>query len=236
MKRDDFEIYFREVCYQDKITNYIRNFEPYIRFSKISNSIGIWKNSRILLVEIQNKIFKEQSERLKSIYASEKNRIDPNEVKVFKEYFKEKYKFYYDLKNKMNDKQEKIHQSYNYNIVFAPLIVSINSEIRFNLKELCDYFQIQFDISIDKGKAFSYSIDLFFPNYFQQQSRYFSYSPYEMTYNELNYNSSSKTASKNMIILVGEDYQLEVKSTEVLRDVYNVKDGFVVNGNTVYLA
>ncbi len=191
MKRDDFEVYFRETCYVDRITNYIRNFEPFIRFNKISNSINIWKNSRILLVEIQSKIFREQSEKIKSIYISEKNRIDPNEVKAFKEYFKEKYKFYYSLSDKMNDKFEKIHQSYNYDIVYPPLITSINSEIRFNLKELCDYFQIQFDISIDKGKAFSYSIDLFFPNYFKQQTRYFSYSPYEVTYNELNYNNTT---------------------------------------------
>lgn len=139
----------------------------------------------------KNKISKEQKDRHRAIYTYEKSRIDPNGVKIFKEYFKEKYKFYYELKDKDNDKIEKIHQSYNYDIVYPPLITSINSEIRYNLKDLCDYFQIQFDISIDKGKAFSYSIDLFFPNYFHQQSRYFTYTPYELTYNEISYGSRS---------------------------------------------
>ena len=179
----------------DRITNFIQNFEPYIKFSNITNSINIWKNSRILLVEYQNKILREERERMKAIYSAEKNRIDPNEINIFKDYFKDKYKFHYDLREKMSDNVNKIHQSYNFDIVYPPLIISINSEIRINLKDLCDYFQIQFDISIDKGRAFSYSIDLFFPNYFHQQSKYFSFNPYELIYKELSYSHLAKTGS-----------------------------------------
>ena len=202
MRREDFDIYFRETCYIDKITNYIKNFEPYIRFSNLTNSVNIWKNSKILLFDFKNKIFKESNDKLREIYTTEKNNIFPNEIKIFKEYFKEKYKFYYDLKDKINDRIEIIHQSYNCDIIYPPLITSINSEIKYNLKDLCDYFQIQFDISIDKGKAFSYSIDLFFPYYFKQQSRHFTYSPYELTYNEIN--NDSRSCSNIIIYFSGQ--------------------------------
>ncbi len=36
-----------------------------------------------------------------------------------------------------------------------------------------------------------------------------------------------------ILSLVGEDYQLEVKATEVLRDTYNAIEGFVINSENV---
>lgn len=162
--------------------------------------------------------------KLKSIYSNEKNKCPPSDIKLFKEYFKEKYKFYYDLKNKMDDKNIKLFNSYNYDIVFPPIIISINSEISFNIKELCDYFQIQFDITIDKGKAFSYSIDMFFPKYFKQQTNNFTYNPYELTYSDLDQNeTNAKEVSSNR----------EERTTEVLRNTYNLKEGFLVNNEDV---
>ena len=224
LRRDDFEVFFREQCYRVRINHHIKNFEPYIRFIKLISGINIWKNSKILGKEIQSKIYNEQMNKLKSIYSNEKNKCPPSDIKLFKEYFKEKYKFYYDLKNKMDDKNIKLFNSYNYDIVFPPIIISINSEISFNIKELCDYFQIQFDITIDKGKAFSYSIDMFFPKYFKQQTNNFTYNPYELTYSDLDQNeTNAKEVSSNR----------EERTTEVLRNTYNLKEGFLVNNEDV---
>jgi hypothetical protein len=97
------------------------------------------------------------------------------------------------------------------------------------VKEICDYFNIQFDITIDKGKAFSYTIDLFYPNYFMQQSKNFQYNAYELTISEMA-NAFTKTVES------GDDVTVETKATEVLRNKYNLRDGFVVNNeNVIYL-
>lgn len=205
------------------MNSHLKNFEPYIKFVKFS-AVDIWKQSRIIGQEFQLKIYNEHMNKLKNIYSHEKNKCDPSDIKLFKEYFREKYKFYYDLKDKMEDKFKKLFNSYNYDIVFPPIIISINSEINYNIKELCEYFQIQFDITIDKGKAFSYSIDMFFPKYFKQQTRNFTYNPYELTFQELDPNESNS-----------KDVAPDSKSTDVLRNTYNLKEGFVVNNEDVIL-
>lgn len=196
----------------------MKNFEPYIKFVKLNAAVEIWKKSKIIGNDFQQKNYNEQINRIKQIFAHEKAKWDPADLKIFKEYFKEKYKFYYELKDKMDDKHKKILSSFEYDIIFPPLVISMNAEISHYIKELCEYFQIQFDISIDKGKAFSYSIDIFFPNYFKQQIKNFTYLPYELTLNEMDSND-------NDLQDIGE----ELKITEVLRNTYNNSDGFLVN-------
>ncbi len=118
----------------------------------------------------------------------------------------------------MDDPLKKIMNSYEYDIIFPPLVISMNGEINYYIKELCEYFQIQFDITIDKGKAFSYSIDIFFPKYFKQQIKNFTYIPYELTMNELD-------PYENDFQDLGGDFKI----TEVLRDTYSNSQGFLVN-------
>jgi len=222
LRKDDFEVYYRQRCYYDRITSHIRTFEPYIRLQCLKQGVEIWKNSKLKLSEYRQTVFDDVMARVKTIYTAEKVKINANHLKIFKEYFKGKYKFYYDLKEVSQNPEVSIYQSSNYDLVFPPLIITINSEIKHLLKEICDYFQIAYDIGIDKGKAFSYSIDLFYPVYFNHQSKNFIYNDYELTLSEM----------LNTVIDTYESEQnvnIETKQSLVLRTSYDVNGGFVVN-------
>ena len=161
IRKDDFEVYYRERCFNDRITSHIRTFKPYIRLQCLKQGVDIWKKSKQKLYLYRQTVFEEVMDKVKSIYTAEKTKIESSNLKIFKEYFKGKYKFYYDLKELSQVTENAIYQTANYDLVFPPLIITINSEIKHLLKEICDYFQIIYDVGIDKGKAFSYSIDLF---------------------------------------------------------------------------
>jgi len=222
LRKDDFEVFYRERCFHDRISCHIRTFEPYIRFQTLKQGVDIWKNSRLKLFVFRKRQFDDVMSTVKTIYTAEKLKIESNNLKIFKEYFKGKYKFYYDLKEISETPEVSIYQTSNYDLHFPPLIITINSEIKHLLKEICDYFQIKYDVGIDKGKAFSYSIDLFYPNYFNLQSKNFVFNDYELTLGEM-LNTVINTYESN------ESIKLETKQTLVLRTSYDVNSGFVVN-------
>ena len=114
---------------------------------------------------------------------------------------------------------------FTYDIFYPPLVISINSEIRPYLKELCEYFNIPYDLNIDKGKAFSYNINIFYPDYFAKQTKCYKFNSYELTYNEISLGELTNENVKDFIS--GE----ETKTTKILRQKYDNKEGFVVNGN-----
>jgi hypothetical protein len=229
LRKDDFEIYFREKCYQDKLTSHINCFKSVIKFLPLKSGLEIWKNSKIYLHRTFKKIFEDSSKRLKKIYKEEKMKCENSDLKIFKDYFKSKYKFHYNLKDKFaeqimgTENKQRFYQTYNYDVFYPPLIITMNSEIRMNLRDLCEYFNIKYDVSIDKGRAFSYSIDLFFPNYFASQSNNFTYNSYELTLNEMFSSELITDQSEEDKIL------LDTKATEVMRNKYNPTIGFVVN-------
>ena len=225
LRKDDFEVYFRELTYRSKVTLHLKSFSPFITYAPIKSGFEIWKNSKTFLNTLFRKAYENQIKNIKSIYSSEKQRCNPNDLKVFKEYFKSKYQFYYKMKIEFEN--EKTTYNFTYDIYHPPLIISINSEIRPYLKELCEYFLIPFDLSIDKGKAFSYSIDVFYPKYFSQQSKNFQFNSYELTFNEI--------ASGEIKQEKKSDIEVETKTTEILRNKYNIKDGFLVNGDNKFL-
>ena len=162
---------------------------------------------------------------IKNIYKSEKSHCPANDIKLFKEYFKSKYQFYYKMKNEFED--EKTCYNFSYDIYYPPMIISLNSEIRPYLKELCEYFNINFDLSIDKGKSFSYNINVFYPTYFGIQSKNFQFNPYELTFNEI---ISGEMTNKNK-----NEINIEAKPTEILRNKYKLDVVFDTwsNGKTI---
>ena len=220
LRKDDFEVYFREILYKNKVNLIINSFKSCITFAPISKGNKIWKNSKFFLNNYFKKNFEKKMKDIKNIYKSEKSHCPANDIKLFKEYFKSKYQFYYKMKNEFED--EKTCYNFSYDIYYPPMIISLNSEIRPYLKELCEYFNINFDLSIDKGKSFSYNINVFYPTYFGIQSKNFQFNPYELTFNEI---ISGEMTNKNK-----NEINIEAKPTEILRNKYNVKDGFLVNG------
>jgi len=226
LRKDDFEVFFRETCYFNKNLNHLRTFEPVVKFLPIKSGLEIWKNSKINLQNSFRKIYENSMKRIKTILNEEKQKCEAGDLKQFKEYFKSKYIFYYNLKKKYDQDQKNTKKNLritftNFDIVYPPLIISLNSEIRFYIKELCDYFNIKYDISIDKGKVLSYSIDSFFTPYFNSQCKNFTYNPYEIKYSEI-----AKKLEEN-----SDDISIEDIHTEVLRRKYSPHHGFVVNQN-----
>ena len=225
LRKDDFEVFLREKTYFNKVTIHLKSFAPMITYSPIKSGCEIWKTSKIFLHNMFYKHYENQIKNIKSIYSTEKQRCNPNDIKLFKEYFRGKYNFYYNMKTEYEN--EKTKYNFTYDIFYPPLIISINSEIRPYLKELCEYFLIPFDLSIDKGKAFSYSIDVFYPKYFSKQSKNFQFNSYELTFNEI--------ASGEIKQDKKSDIEIETKATEILRNKYNLTDGFLVNGDNKFL-
>lgn len=220
LRKDDFEVYFRDVIYKNKITSTLKAFGPNVSFIPIKDGLEIWKQSKIYLNSYFKKNYDSLMKNIQSIYKSEKKKCNSSDLKLFKEYFKNKYQFFYKLKNDFNDPSK-----FTYDMFYPPLIISINSEIRPYLKELCEYFNIPYDLSIDKGKAFSYNINVFYPDYFAKQTQCFKFNSYDLTYNEIALGELTNENIKDFIS--GED----TKTTKILRQKYNTKDGFVVNGD-----
>ena len=220
LRKDDFEVYFRDVIYKNKITSTLKAFGPNVSFIPIKDGLEIWKQSKIYLNSYFKKNYDSLMKNIQSIYKSEKKKCNSSDLKLFKEYFKNKYQFFYKLKSDFNDPSK-----FTYDMFYPPLIISINSEIRPYLKELCEYFNIPYDLSIDKGKAFSYNINVFYPDYFAKQTQSFKFNSYDLTYNEIALGELTNENIKDFIS--GED----TKTTKILRQKYNTKDGFVVNGD-----
>ena len=220
LRKDDFEVYFRDVIYKNKITSTLKAFGPNISFIPIKDGLDIWKQSKIYLNNYFKKSYDSLMKNIQSIYKSEKKKCNSSDLKLFKEYFKKKYQFFYKIKSDFNNPAK-----FTYDMFYPPLVISINSEIRPYLKELCEYFNIPYDLSIDKGKAFSYNINVFYPDYFGKQTKCFKFNSYELTYNEIVLGELTNDNIKDFIS--GED----TKTTKILRKKYNTKDGFVVNGD-----
>ena len=220
LRKDDFEVYFRDAIYKNKITSTLKAFGPNVSFIPIKDGLEIWKQSKIYLNSYFKKSYDSLMKNIQSIYKSEKKKCNSSDLKLFKEYFKDKYQFFYKMKNDFSNPAK-----FTYDMFYPPLVISINSEIRPYLKELCEYFNIPYDLSIDKGKAFSYNINVFYPDYFAKQTKCFKYNSYELTYNEIVLGELTNDNIKDFIS--GED----TKTTKILRKKYNTKDGFVVNGN-----
>ena len=220
LRKDDFEVYFRDVIYKNKITSTLKAFGPNVSFIPIRDGLDIWKLSKIYLNSYFKKKYDSLMKNIQSIYKSEKKKCNSSDLKLFKEYFKAKYQFFYKMKNEFINPAK-----FTYDMFYPPLVISINSEIRPYLKELCEYFNIPYDLSIDKGKAFSYNINVFYPDYFGKQTKCFKFNSYELTYNEIVLGELTNDNIKDFIS--GED----TKTTKILRKKYNTKDGFVVNGD-----
>ena len=228
LRIDDYQIYLREITYEMKVKYQLTFFEPRIKYLSFKKGVDIWKNSKILLSNKTMSLYNNKMKALKAIFNNEKSNQDVD-IKHMKEYFKNKYSFYYNLKDIIennNDEIKQITQSYNYDKIYPPFVISINSEIQYYLKELCENFNISFDIGIDKGKAFSYSIDLFYPTYFNNQSENFTFYPYEFTLRDFSqYKYFDKDNSKD------SEFKLVNKPSSVLRNKYNLDEGFFVNNN-----
>ena len=220
LRKDDFEVFFRDSIYKNKITATLKAFGPNVSFIPIKDGLEIWKQSKIYLNSYFRKSYDTLMRNVQSIYKSEKKKCNSSDIKLFKEYFKDKYQFFYKMKSEFNSPAK-----FTYDIYYPPLVISINSEIRPYLKELCEYFNIPFDLNIDKGKAFSYNINLFYPDYFAKQTKSFKFNSYELTYNEISLGELTNENVKEFIS--GE----ETKTTKILRQKYDNKEGFVVNGN-----
>ncbi len=244
LRKDDFEVYLREICFRDKLFYQLRNFEPNFKFINLNSGYDIWKNSRIFLKNITEDLYKNETKKMDLIFNHEKSRCTPGERKVFKEYFKDKYKYYYLLKERMESENLKaeLTRSYIFDICYPPLIVTMNSEIKYNMKELCDHYKLDFDISIDKGKAYYYYLDGKIPEIFGNQKNYFNYNLYEIIEIEeaKNVRRFKKGAdSQNLLdkgIIINEDeqiFKLENKITDILRDKYHLDEGFNVHSEYV---
>jgi len=127
LRKDDFEVYLREICFKDKLFYELRNFEPFFKFVNIKSGYEIWKNSKIFLKGIRENIYHNEIQKLELIYNYEKSRCSPAERKVFKEYFKNKYKYFYLLKEKVETEnlKNKLMQSYIHDICYPPVIITI---------------------------------------------------------------------------------------------------------------
>ena len=220
LRKDDFEVYFRDSIYKNKISATLKAFGPNVSFIPIKDGMEIWKQSKIYLNTYFRKSYDTLMRNVQSIYKAEKKRCSASDIKLFKEYFKDKYQFFYKMKSEFNNPAK-----FTYDIYYPPLVISINSEIRPYLKELCEYFNIPYDLNIDKGKAFSYNINIFYPNYFAKQTKCFKYNSYELTFNEISLGELNTENVKDFI--TGE----ETKTTKILRQKYDSKEGFVVNSN-----
>ena len=220
LRKDDFEVYFRDVIFKNKITATLKAFGPNISFIPIKDGLEIWKQSKIYLNSFFRKSYDTLMKNVQSVYKSEKKKCNASDIKIFKEYFKDKYQYYYKMKAEYSSPEK-----FTYDIYYPPLVISINSEIRPYLKELCEYFNIPYDLNIDKGKAFSYNINLFYPDYFAKQTKCFKFNSYDLTYNEISLGELNQENMKEFI--TGE----ETKTTKILRQKYDVKEGFVVNAN-----
>ena len=220
LRKDDFEVYFRDSIYKNKITATLKAFGPNVSFIPIKDGLEIWKQSKIYLNSYFRKSYDNLMRNVQSIYKSEKKKCNSSDIKLFKEYFKDKYQFFYKMKSEFNSPAK-----FTYDIFYPPLVISINSEIRPYLKELCEYFNIPYDLNIDKGKAFSYNINIFYPDYFAKQTKCYKFNSYELTYNEISLGELTNENVKDFIS--GE----ETKTTKILRQKYDNKEGFVVNGN-----
>ena len=220
LRKDDFEVFFRDTIYKNKITSTLKAFGPNVSFIPIKDGIDIWKQSKIYLNSYFRKAYDTLMRNVQTIYKSEKKKCNSSDIKLFKEYFKDKYQFFYKMKSEFNTPAK-----FSYDIFYPPLVISINSEIRPYLKELCEYFNIPFDLNIDKGKAFSYNINIFYPDYFAKQTKCYKFNSYELTYNEISLGELNSENVKDFIS--GE----EMKTTKILRQKYDNKEGFVVNGN-----
>ena len=231
---DDLNIYFKEQCYKEKLNFQLEYFKPAISFMCFKKGVQIWKNSRIYLYNKISNDFTKKMTKINSILNEEKDTpfIDS---KLCKEYFRNKYLFYYKFKEALDETKDEIksiHLTYYYDRVHPPLALTVNSEIKSGIKELCDYFNISFDITIDGGRAFSYSVDLFYPMYFEKQSNNFKFIPYEFSvrdFNQLNQNrkgNKTEESKENK-----EEVNLINKPSSVLRNKYSLEDGFIVNNN-----
>ena len=218
LRKDDFEVFFRDSIYKNKISATLKAFGPNISFIPIKDGIEIWKQSKIYLNTYFRKAYDTLMRNVQSIYKSEKKKCNASDIKLFKEYFKDKYQFFYKIKSEFNSPAK-----FTYDIYYPPLVISINSEIRPYLKELCEYFNIPYDLNIDKGKAFSYNINIFYPDYFAKQTKCFKFNSYELTFNEISIGELNNENVKDFI--TGE----ETKTTKILRQKYDSKEGFVVN-------
>lgn len=271
LRKDDFEIYLREVCYRDKLFYQIRNFEPNLKFVNLKSGYDIWKTSKTFLKNLTENFYNSEIKKLDMIYKYEKSRCSAAEKKIFKEYFKSKYKYFYLLREQFESKDLKTRLMHSYinDIFYPPLIITINSEIKYFLKELCEHYNLEFDISIDKGKAYYYYLDGKIPEIFSSQKHYFTYNLYELkefdyvkkdnlnnnnnnpnSINNSNPDNSNNNNNKNSIIGVNslnnfnstinnqhqddEIYKLENKVTDILRDKYNIKEGFNVHSEYVF--
>ena len=218
LRKDDFEVFFRDSIYKNKISATLKAFGPNISFIPIKDGMEIWKQSKIYLNTYFRKAYDTLMRNVQSIYKSEKKKCNASDIKLFKEYFKDKYQFFYKIKSEFNSPAK-----FTYDIYYPPLVISINSEIRPYLKELCEYFNIPYDLNIDKGKAFSYNINIFYPDYFAKQTKCFKFNSYELTFNEISIGELNNENVKDFI--TGE----ETKTTKILRQKYDSKEGFVVN-------
>jgi hypothetical protein len=254
LRKDDFEVYLREICFKDKLFYEVRNFGPFLKFVNLKSGYEIWKNSKIFLKGISENLYQNEIQKLELIYNYEKSRCLPAERKVFKEYFKNKYKYFYALKENVESESLKnqLMRSYIHDICYPPLIITMNSEIKYFLKELCDHYSLEFDISIDKGKAYYYYLDGKIPEIFGNQKNYFNYNLYEIVEMEesskaANNNSNGKNpnavSSFNQVNNLLRDginenqddqmFKLENKVTDILRDKYHLTEGFNVHSEYV---
>jgi len=253
LRKDDFEVYLREICFKDQLFYQIRNFEPNLKFVNLKSGYEIWKNSKIFLKGFSENLYQNEIKKLELIYKNEKSNCAPAERKVLKEYFKNKYKYYYLLKEKVESEslQVKVMQSYINDICYPPMKITIDSEIRYYLKELCDHYSLEFDISIDKGKPYYYYLDGKIPEIFGNQKNYFNYNLYELIEMDENIklkknigkngNSTNAVNSGNYNLVANgnnnnendEMFKLENKVTDILRDKYHLIEGFNVHSEYV---
>ena len=103
LRKDDFEVYFRDVIYKNKITSTLKAFGPNVSFIPIKDGLEIWKQSKIYLNSYFKKNYDSLMKNIQSIYKSEKKKCNSSDLKLFKEYFKNKYQFFYKLKSDFND-------------------------------------------------------------------------------------------------------------------------------------
>lgn len=229
---EDINIYLKEQCYKEKLNFQLEFFKPNIEYLCFKRGVDIWKNSRLYLYSFSNNKFQKVMNKLEYVFNEEKE-IPYVDGKLLKDYFKNKYSFYYKIKESEENEEDEVKNvlmtSY-YDRIHPPMILTINSEIKTQIKELCDAFNIPFDLNIDNGKAFSYSIDLFYPIYFERQAENFSYYAYEYSIRDFNqYKEDDK--NNNSVLNKQDAMRLFNKPSTVLRNKYSLDDGFMINNN-----
>ena len=73
LRKDDFEVYFRELTYRSKVTLHLKSFSPFITYAPIKSGFEIWKNSKTFLNTLFRKAYENQIKNINQ-YTQAKNR------------------------------------------------------------------------------------------------------------------------------------------------------------------